>query len=143
VSARDGIAQTLARYALGLDEGRDDLLADCLCDDVVLNFPALGQTVVGREDAIAYLQGRRATRSDVNEQARHVITNLYVVEEDEAQALVTSYYILVVTAAEGTRTSSGWYRDRLVRDGERWRFAERTILSDRGGASTVRVLPES
>jgi hypothetical protein len=142
MSSRDGISQALALYALAMDEGRDDLLASCLLDGVVLHFPALGRTVRGKEEALEYLTGRRRLRDDVDEQARHVITNLYVLSESPGEAHVVSYFTVVATRAEGTATSSGWYRDRLVDDGGTWRFRERTVLSDRGGRAAFPALGE-
>jgi hypothetical protein len=143
MSSRDGIWQALAQYALAMDEGRDDLLAACRTDDVVLHFPALGRSASGREEALAFLTGRRRLRDEVDEQARHVITNLYVLDESERDAHVVSYFTVIATSAEGTRTSSGWYRDRLVRDGATWRFRERTVQSDRGGRSPFPALGDA
>jgi hypothetical protein len=142
MSSRDGIWQALALYALAMDEGRDDLLAACLLDDVVLTFPVLGVTVRGKKEALEYLTGRRKLRDEVDEQARHVITNLYVLDESPGDAHVVSYFTVVATRADGTSTSSGWYRDRLVDDGGTWRFRERTVLSDRGGRAAFPALPE-
>jgi hypothetical protein len=143
MSSRDGIWQALALYALAMDEGRDDLLAASLLDDVVLEFPLLGITVRGKERALEYLAGRRQLRKDVDEQARHVITNLYVLDESPGAAHVVSYFTVVATRADGTATSSGWYRDRLVEEGGTWRFSERTIVSDRGGRTPFPALPEA
>jgi SnoaL-like protein len=143
VSSRDGIWQVLAQYALAMDEGRDDLLAACLTDDIVLHFPALDKTANGREEALEFLAGRRRLRDEVDEQARHVITNLYVIDESEREAYVVSYFTVVATSVDGTKTSSGWYRDRLVNDGGTWRFRERTVLSDRGGRSAFPALGDA
>jgi hypothetical protein len=139
VSARDGIQQALAVYALALDEGRLDLLADHLTEDVVLHFPAADRTVNGREQVLAFYASRVEARG--GDQARHVITNLYVIEQDASSARTVAYFTVVATALDDSvRTSSGWYRDRLVQRDGRWRFAERIIYSDHGGRSVFPAL---
>jgi SnoaL-like domain len=133
VSARDGIQQTLAQYALGMDESREDLLAGSLAEDIVMHFPGMPRTLTGRDEVLAFLGERRAARADGGEQGRHVITNLFIAHEGDDDVSTVAYFTLVRTGAEGAYASSGWYKDRLVRAGGRWVIAERTVHSDRGG----------
>jgi hypothetical protein len=139
MSARDGIQQALALYALALDEGRLDLLEGYLTEDVRLHFPAADRTVTGRAQVLAFYASRQDARG--LDQARHVITNLYVIEESASEARTVAYFTVVATAPDdGVQTSSGWYRDRLVQRDGRWCFAERTVYSDRGGRSPIPAL---
>jgi 3-phenylpropionate/cinnamic acid dioxygenase small subunit len=141
MSTRDGIQQTLARYALGYDENDFDLLADCFAEDAVIFFPAGGGLTVRGRDAIrAKLKQQRDDRSERDEQARHVITNLCVLEESAQEARVVSFFVVVATGSTGVRVSSGWYHDRLADEDGLWRFKERTVYGDSKGLATISAL---
>jgi hypothetical protein len=132
LSARDGIQQALAQYALGVDESRDELLEDSFTDDVLMEFPGVRVTLVGREEVLHFLGERRAARAQAGEQGRHVITNLFIVSESAEDARTVAYFTLMRTGSQGAQTSTGWYKDRFVQTAGRWLIAERTVHSDRG-----------
>jgi ketosteroid isomerase-like protein len=140
MSTRDGIEQTLARYALSYDEADFEMLADCFADDCVLFFPTRGVAVRGRPAIAAQLEQQRRDRTTRDEQARHIITNLCFLEESADEALVVSFLTLTVTNAEGSTTRSGWYRDRMVNQAGTWRLRERTVFTDAGGEAKVSAL---
>ena len=70
---------------------------------------------------------------DGTPRTKHVTTNL-IVDVDEAAGTATarSYFtVLQQTAAIPLQTIvAGRYHDRFVRDGGRWRFAERVVYMD-------------
>ena len=129
------IADTLHRYAFGLDHGHADLLASALTEDCILDFrPAdkklhLGFTLItGRQailDAILPLLGPLDTS--------HTGSNLQIEISDGSATL--SAYVLAqhFMPRQGSRPGAEYallmnrYDCELVRDGQKWRFKRVTI----------------
>ena len=140
-STREGVAQTLAKYALGVNESRPDLLEDCFTDGAVLGFPASGGIRDrGRDAIVTGLLARSADRRARNEQSRHVITNLYLEQQTETSATAISYYLVVETSPDSQRIRSGWYRDSFVNEVGTWRIEERNVHLDAGAAPVSPLL---
>jgi ketosteroid isomerase-like protein len=140
MSVRGKIQDTLADYALGYDENDFDLLASCFAPDAVIFFPAPGLVVRGLPAVRAQLEKQHAARGETDEQSRHLITNVRILEESSDEVLAVSFWIVTATSSAGVRVSSGWYRDRFVpRDG-RWVFRERTIHGDSSRSAAVSAL---
>jgi ketosteroid isomerase-like protein len=142
MSARGAIENTLYQYSLGYDEADMDLQADCFTADAVI-LSGEDDRIEGREVIKTFFTERRADRTRRSEQSRHVVTNVYIRNETEDEAVVVSYLTLLTTPNEGgaARTekrvvdteasfASGWYRDRFVRDGDKWRIRERQVHLD-------------
>ncbi len=126
--AREEIRQLVARYAHHADGGRFAELVALFAEDGVL-----------RIDDRAPLQGRDAilgflgdTRRDLavlpgTGSIRHHVTTLRI-DVASPDAAAGAAYFLVVT----DRGPDHWgrYRDRYVREGDRWRFGERRVRVD-------------
>jgi hypothetical protein len=107
-SDRYEIADTLHRYAFGLDHGDADSLASALTDDCVFNFTPAGKKLgldfgrlTGRQailDAVLPLIGPLDTS--------HTVSNLQIEISDDSATLSDC---------------------DLVRDGQKWRFKRITI----------------
>ncbi len=103
IQARQDLWQTIARYARGIDEQREDDLAEILTDDVVLQTqPWTQRSLVGKALALKALRNYRR----VFQCPRHFITNHQVSINDDGTA--TGYATcLVVQSGRSNRTVAG------------------------------------
>jgi hypothetical protein len=124
------IADTLHRYAFGLDHGDTDSLASAFTEDCIFDFrPA------GRKLGIDFpkLSGREAI---VNElipllgplDTSHTVSNLQIEISDDSATLYAYVMSQHFMPREGCRRGSenallmNRYDCELVRDGQKWRF---------------------
>lgn len=132
VEARLGIEDTVGRYVRFADSGHAAELGGLFSDDGVLATDTA--KVQGRSAIVSYLEAARAdlaASATGGGRIRHHVSSLRIdlVSRDEARA---TCYFLAVTAAGPDHW--GTYRDRLVRIGSGWRFAER-IATVEGAAA--------
>jgi 3-phenylpropionate/cinnamic acid dioxygenase small subunit len=122
MSDEESVRRTLALYCQLCDDGRFDEWADLYTDDA--RFSVLGGHHDGRAAIRAFIEAGQPPER----RGKHVCANPVVeVRGDEASARTD--YVFVARADGGFAiTSAGRYHDRLVRDGDRWRFAERRIV---------------
>jgi len=116
------------RYA-NLNDAQDwDGCAACYIEDAVFRRPSGGDPVVGRAAILASFRARPPRAQ------RHVMANTVVEVEDADNATAFSAIILYMGRAaddgglpveDAASPLVGWYRDRLERTPEGWRFAER------------------
>jgi len=128
VVAREEIRETLARYNQFGDSGRFDEMAALFAVDGVLEVKG-EREIVGRDAIVEYLNGVKrdvVALSDVP-MLRHYATNvtISVASPDEATA-ASSFLVLAETGLDHW----GRYRDRLVPEGDGWRFAHRLVRTD-------------
>ena len=129
---RTRISELLSRYYWAYDQGDLEQVADCLHDAVVLSgtFPG-GGTIgpfEGKAAVLEYLGKGVANRTDVR---RHLVSNVLLEEDAQANATVISYVTsLVVRDGTPVFVSAGWCRDRVLFDSSKWRFAERRMTFD-------------
>jgi 3-phenylpropionate/cinnamic acid dioxygenase small subunit len=115
----EAIRRTIAQYAHFCDDGLFDDWADLFTADAT--FTVLGETHVGREQAKSWIS--KFQTPDLR--GKHICVNSVIdVARDEARAW-TDYIFVDQSKAIA---SVGRYHDRLVRDGDRWRFRERRIV---------------
>lgn len=128
--AEHEIAGVITRYAVANDDGDYDALAALFTDDARFTRPSGGDPIVGRAEIRASYEGRPPRIS------RHLITNIVVdiVSASEATARST---IVLYTAPVGALPAIankpallGGFRDRLIKTGDGWRFAEREGFLD-------------
>lgn len=128
VSARLGVEDTIARYARCADSGRSVELAELFAEDGVLAVD--GDERRGRETIAAYLEGNKASLAGSaagGGRIRHHVSSLRIDFPNPDEAHATSYF-LAITAAGPDHW--GVYRDRLVRQGDRWLFARREAIPE-------------
>ena len=143
--ARQDLWQTIARYARGIDEQREDELAAILTDDVVLQTQPWTQgPLVGKALALKALRNyRRAFQGP-----RHFITNHQLAINDDSTA--SGYATWLVVQAREEQSYCGWgsygwefrYEDGL------WKISRMLVTLDcmttleRGwGMVAERILP--
>ena len=131
-SDEDGIRRTLAQYAQFCDDGRFDDFADLFAKDAT--FRVLDQAHEGRQSIKAFMEKAMPPEK----RGRHACFNS-VIEVDGDTARAFTDYVFVGRADGGgfAITSVGRYHDNLVREGDRWRFAERRIVFLGGDAPEV------
>ncbi len=129
------IADTLHRYAFGLDHGDADSLASAFAEDCVLDFSPAGEKLgldfpqlVGRQavlDALLPFLGPLDTT--------HTASNLQIEISGETATLYAYVMSQHFMPREGSRRGSenallmNRYDCELVRDGQKWRFKRVTI----------------
>lgn len=124
------VVDVLYEYAHTLDGGDAEGCADCFTDDGVWQArwwdggDVPDHRFCGRDELVGYF--RRIIDLHPPWTQLHLVSNPRV-EVDGATATAASYF---TTVGVGQPVGSvGRYDDRLVHDGVRWRFAERTILA--------------
>jgi len=134
-SDRYEIADTLHRYAFGLDHGDADSLASALTEDCIFDFTPAGRKVglnfprlTSRQaiiDAVLPLIGPLDTS--------HTCSNLQIEISDDSATLSAYVMSQHFMPREGSRRGSenallmNRYDCELVRDGQKWRFKLITI----------------
>jgi SnoaL-like domain len=132
---RDEIADTLHRYAFGLDHGDADSLASAFVEDCIFDFRPAGRKLgidfpklSGREaivNALIPLLGPLDTS--------HTVNNLQIEIIDDSATLYAYVMSQHFMPREGCRRGSenallmNRYDCELVRDGQKWRFKRVTI----------------
>ncbi|MEY2519908.1 MAG: hypothetical protein QOF24_1667 [Verrucomicrobiota bacterium] len=129
------IADTLHRYAFGLDHGDADSLSSAVADDCVFDF-----TPAGRKLKLDFprLTGRRAIVDAVLPligplDTSHTVSNLQIEISDDSATLSAYVMSQHFMPREGSRRGSenallmNRYDCELVRDGQKWRFKRITI----------------
>lgn len=126
--AREGVRDTLARYAHAADSGRFEEMVRLFTDDGVLDVDGR-EPLRGRAAIESFLT---ATRDSLRETTvrpfiRHHVNSVLVEIAAPAEARAASYFFAIT---ERGPDHWGRYRDRLLlRDG-RWLFAERKVRVD-------------
>jgi 3-phenylpropionate/cinnamic acid dioxygenase small subunit len=119
MSDEDGIRRTIAQYAHFCDDGRFDEWADLYTDDA--EFTVMGRTYRGRDEVKGFIvKGQPPER-----RGKHICFNT-VIDVDGDTARAWTDYIFI--DQQKTVTSAGRYHDVLVRQPDRWRFAQRRIV---------------
>lgn len=116
------IQQLLYRYCHAHDSRNPELLGECFTTDVEL----LGAK--GREAVVArYASGYKRLTA----QRRHVLTNIFIVEDGEDSAVVQSYITLYLIRDEKLELHLiGTYRDHVVVEDGQWRIRGRDAVMD-------------
>jgi hypothetical protein len=123
------IEQLLHRYCFAVDGGTPEDVAALFSETAVLVPLYTGEAPAKGRPAILqwYVNYQKGVRAAVDH-LRHVITNpLIEVNGDRA----TAHCYLTANALSKSTGKASWtagaYKDKLVREGGRWHFAEREI----------------
>lgn len=126
----DQIMRTFGQYSQWCDDGRFDEWAELFTEDA--SFVVSGSVTRGRDAIREYMQAVLPAES----RGKHVTTNSLIDVDGDTATAATDYLFVRPTAQGPAIVAAGRYDDRLVRDGTRWRFRERTItmlsVPDRG-----------
>ena len=145
IQARHDIWHTIARYARGIDEQRDDDLDEILTDDVVLQTqPWTQRPLVGKAIALKALRNyRRAFQHP-----RHFITNHQLAINDDGTATGYATWLVVQSREEQSYCGWGSYEWEFRCEGGLWKISRMLVTLDcmttleRGwGMVAERILP--
>ncbi len=132
MSDRPRIRDTLARCFFAYDEGDGEAMAACFVDDgqIVVTIEGRGQVdEIGGRSAIA--EFCRKSFAARRAPARHLVTNTFVEEDGNENAVVVSYHTTVATEADGPRiVQTGWCRDHFLFEENGWRIVQRNSHCD-------------
>jgi len=144
---RHEIADTLHRYAFGLDHGDADSLASTLTEDCILDFRPAGKKL-GLE--FPKLTGRQAIVNSLLPllgplDTSHTVSNLQIEISGDSATLYAYVMAQHFMPREGSRPGSenallmNRYDCELVRDGEKWRF-KRVIIDNAWAQGNPEIL---
>jgi 3-phenylpropionate/cinnamic acid dioxygenase small subunit len=145
LQARQDLWQTIASYARGIDEQREEDLAAILTDDVVLETQPWTQgPLVGKTLALKALRNyRRAFQCP-----RHFITNHQFAINDKDTATGYANWLVVQSREEQSYCGWGSYEWEFRRAGGLWKISHMLVTLDcmttleRGwGMVAERILP--
>ena len=129
------IADTLHRFAFGLDHGDADSLASAFAEDCIFDFRPAGRKL---KIDFPKLNGREAIVNALIPflgplDTSHTVSNLQIEASDDSATLYAYVMSQHFMPREGCRRGSenallmNRYDCELVRDGQKWRFKRITI----------------
>jgi hypothetical protein len=131
------IRALLFRACLANDERDGDLWASCWTDDAEMGGGARSEVEAGTvnvfrgKDSIVHALIGAWERQ--THRRRHVLSNVFLLEEAEDRAVVNSYITLFLIENEGAPELeiTGSYRDTVVRADGAWKIQKREAVMDR------------
>lgn len=126
--AEQDIARLVTRFGLLNDEADWAGVAAMFTADAQFVRPAGGEPIVGRDAIRSAFESRPARKSC------HVIANIVVDVHSGSEANARCTLVLYAAPAGASEAASpalvGGFRDRLVREADGWKFAERVGFLD-------------
>ena len=125
------IQDLLARVVYGYDQKDLDMIRACFTVDAHFSLTVAGNDYppnLGREAIIAMMTESLNKQRD---KRRHVISNIFFVEEETERAQVCSMMTLHAIKDNDLHTlTTGYYRDDVLLDGDRWYIDRRRASID-------------
>ena len=92
------------------------------------------------KDRVAALRGANVYEP---QRYRHLVSSLRLTAEQADELEAEANFLVVRTVQDGDMTlfAAGRYVDRLRRDGQAWKFAERTVILDSRQIDTLLAIP--
>jgi len=119
----EAIRRTLAEYCQFCDDGRFEDFADLFAENAT--YHVLDEAHEGRSQIGAFMEKAMPPER----RGRHVCSNTVIdVDGDTARAFTDYVFVARVDGSGFAITSVGRYHDRMVKEHDRWRFAERRIV---------------
>lgn len=124
IEARLEIQDTLARYVRWADGGRTEEFAGLFTEDCL--YDVLGEPHRGRAAVVAFFEGKKSSFAEHYRggRIRHHTSSIFIELLGPTEANASAYFMAV-----GPHGPDHWgnYRDRLVKVGGNWLFAERHV----------------
>lgn len=137
LAAREGIRDTLARYAHCADTGRFAELVELFAADGVLAIDGRPE-LRGRHAILEFLSSTKTSLASTLERPyiRHHVSSIVIEVRGPDDASASSYFLAITQQGPD---HWGRYRDRLTRIGKRWLFAHRRVRPDGHSAQSWRA----
>ncbi|MET9076039.1 nuclear transport factor 2 family protein [Streptomyces sp. NPDC004232] len=122
------IENLIAEYAELVDTGDLPGLGRLFAEGVFIG--GAGARFEGRAAVEQMFRDRTILYADGTPRTHHVTTNVRVEVDEQAGTATACSYVTVLQALDDLplqAVAAGRYRDRFVREGGRWRFAERAV----------------
>ena len=135
VAAREGVRETIVRYAHLVDGGRFDDLLELFTEDAILEAgtrPAAHGRAAIR--ALFVETGARLSAAQGRPFIRHHVSTIDVDVQGPDAARARSYFLALT---DGGPDHWGRYHDRLVRVDGRWLFQHRRVRTEGRTAGSV------
>lgn len=118
----NAIQQLLYRYCAAHDNQDPEALGETFAKGISMPF---GE---GRDNVVAfYAEGYKS----LTKRRRHVLSNVFIVEDGDEEALVQSYVTLYLIDGDQLETHlTGVYRDRVVLEDGEWKITAREAVMD-------------
>jgi 3-phenylpropionate/cinnamic acid dioxygenase small subunit len=129
VNARDEIENTLYRYAWAYDMDQLDEMGKCFTADAQVEFADVGLKA-GRSAIVEEMRRRRDLYRPENAVPWHVISNVFIESQTEAEATVKAFFTFFVRGTDGVEKfrSIGYYDDTFGPEDGAWRIRHRRVM---------------
>ncbi len=118
----NAIAQLLYRYCSAHDNQDPEALRETFAKDISMPFGN------GRDEVVAFYANGYKT---LTKKRRHVLSNVFIVEDGDDEALVQSYITLYLIDGDKLEVHlTGVYRDRVVLEDGAWKIKAREAVMD-------------
>ncbi|MFL5846920.1 MAG: nuclear transport factor 2 family protein [Solirubrobacteraceae bacterium] len=127
---RESVRELLGGYVHHMDRGRTEEFLELFAEDGVWEIVSDGfdgGRFAGRDAIRSHLESMKTASTD-DVPLRHHVTSVRVWVDGPGEARADAYF----TAFTTTDGPDHWgrYRDRVVEDGDRWRFAQRSVIHE-------------
>lgn len=118
----NAISQLLYRYCSAHDNQDPEALGETFAKDISMPFGN------GRDEVVAFYANGYKT---LTKRRRHVLSNVFIVEDGDEEALVQSYVTLYLIENDKLEVHlTGVYRDRVVLEDGAWKIKAREAAMD-------------
>jgi len=127
----EGVRASIAAYCQALDDGRTEDVVATFCPDGGVDIPGLG-SYRGIDEIRAAYAGWTPRRPQ-----RHLVLNTVITDWSATEATAVSDVVFLLQGRSGWRVQVvGRYHDVLHREGDAWRFHQRsaTFVDDAAGS---------
>jgi 3-phenylpropionate/cinnamic acid dioxygenase small subunit len=131
---REEIRELYARYSIALDHGDFTGWIDCFAEDAVFDSPRFGH-YAGREALRKFVDVYRDSLG--GSKSTHINGNLSFQVEGERATGICYFTYYHCKDGRATLAALGHYRDRLRREGGRWKFERREVFLDARPAAAL------
>lgn len=118
----NAIQQLLYRYCSAHDNQDPEALGKTFAKDITMPFGA------GRDAVVEFYANGYKT---LTKRRRHVLSNVFIAEDGDEEALVQSYVTLYLIEGDKLELHlTGVYRDRVVLEDGEWKIKHRDAVMD-------------
>ena len=142
-----------ADYAHCLDADELEHWPEFFCEDAFYRVTSAENYEAGLPLGLIYATSRNMLKDRVSalreaniyepQRYRHLVSSIRVVAEKDGALDIEANFLVVRTMQDGNMAifAAGRYADRVVRDGEGWKFARKEVVLDSRQIDTLLAIP--